>query len=217
VWLSERFATYFTLLCTEHNEGRDAFVAGLRASRETVLKLEPKMPGLTVIHDNLSDMRKVLNQIIYQKGAWTLHMLRCQIETDAFWAGIQDYDGRYRNSNASTDDFRHVMEEHGHADLKWFFDQWLKRPGSPQIEGTWTYDARSKKISVDVTQLQSGEPYRLRLELGIHTSDAAAARIETVRFDEKHRVFEIPSGETPSAVVLDPNTQVLISVQFTRK
>ena len=36
VWLSEGFATYFALLCTEHYEGRDAFVAALKHAREVV-------------------------------------------------------------------------------------------------------------------------------------------------------------------------------------
>src|SRR5205814_8778557 len=40
VWLSEGFATYFTLLFTEHYQGRDAFVAGLQRSREQVFTLE---------------------------------------------------------------------------------------------------------------------------------------------------------------------------------
>lgn len=149
VWLSEGFATYFTLLCTEHDEGRDAFVAGLKRSRETVFNLERTMPGVEVIHDNLSDMKKVLNQIIYQKGGWTLHILRAQIGTDAFWAGIQDYYRRYRDMNVSTDDFRHVMEEHAHTDLKWFFDQWLKRPvhqSSKAIGATMSVQRRSASI-----------------------------------------------------------------------
>ena len=34
VWLSEGFATYFALLATEHYEGRDAFIAGLKRSRQ---------------------------------------------------------------------------------------------------------------------------------------------------------------------------------------
>ena len=37
VWLSEGFATYFALLYLEHAQGRDAFVAGLRLSREKVV------------------------------------------------------------------------------------------------------------------------------------------------------------------------------------
>ena len=36
----EGFATYFTLLYTEHTAGRDAFVEGLRRSRDTVRQLE---------------------------------------------------------------------------------------------------------------------------------------------------------------------------------
>ena len=76
VWLSEGFATYFTLLFTEHDEGRDAFVDGLKRSRAQVLQLEQKLPDTPVIHRNLSDMSKVLNNLVYQKGGWVLHMLR---------------------------------------------------------------------------------------------------------------------------------------------
>ena len=101
VWLSEGFATYFTLLSTEHYQGRDALVAGLKNSRGRVLALEKQRPELTVAHNNLADMSKVLNQIVYQKGGWVLHMLRGQIGTDKFWAGIRDYYRRYRDGNAS--------------------------------------------------------------------------------------------------------------------
>ena len=58
------------------------------------------------MHDNLSDMSKVLNQLVYQKGGWVLHMLRGVVGTDTFWAGIREYYRRYRDGNASTADFR---------------------------------------------------------------------------------------------------------------
>src|SRR4029077_16033945 len=61
VWLSEGFATYFTLLATEHYQGRDAFVAGLKRSRENVFNLEKRSPTIAVVHNNLSDMKAVLN------------------------------------------------------------------------------------------------------------------------------------------------------------
>ena len=82
VWLSEGFATYFTLLFTEHDAGRDAFVAGLKASRTRAIATEKSLPGVSVIHDNLADMSKVLNQLVYQKGGWVLHMLRGVIGTE---------------------------------------------------------------------------------------------------------------------------------------
>lgn len=55
-------------------------------------------------------MSRVLNGLVYQKGGWTLHMLRRMIGTENFWRGIREYYRRYRNENASTDEFREVME-----------------------------------------------------------------------------------------------------------
>ena len=211
VWLSEGFATYFTLLCTEHYDGRDAFVAGLKQSRDSVLKLESKYPELAVRHHNLADMKKVLNLIIYQKGGWTLHMLRALIGTDKFWAGVRDYYRRYRDGNASTDDFRRVMEEDSGADLAWFFDQWLNRAGSPVVDGDWHYDPANKKIVIDLTQKQAGAAYRLPLQVGI------GDRIEKIEMTSKHQTFDLASDNEPANVTLDPNTWTLMTAHFTKK
>ena len=167
VWLSEGFATYFTLLGVEHYQGRDAFVAGLERSRKNIFDLDARLPNFTIQHQNLADMKLVLNRLVYEKGAWTLHMLRCQMGDENFQAGIRDYYQHYRDSIASTADFRHVMEEHSGMKLEAFFTQWLKRPGMPQVEGNWSYDAAAKKIALELKQLQPGEPYALPLELSV--------------------------------------------------
>ncbi len=210
VWLSEGFATYFTLLTTEHYEGREAFVAGLKQSRENIFTLQKKMPGVPVIHDNLADMTKVLNQLVYQKGGWTLHMLRGLVGDENFWAGIRDYYARYRDRNVSTDDFRKVMEENSGMELKWFFDQWLHRGGFPVIEGTWTYDASAKRLKITLAQTQPGEPYRLPLECLVGT------RIEKLELSARRQSFEIASDGEPGAVALDPGTRLLAQIQFAK-
>ncbi|HEX4949635.1 MAG TPA: M1 family aminopeptidase, partial [Blastocatellia bacterium] len=211
-WLSEGFATYFTLLVSEHYEGRDAFVAGLKRSRETVFTLEKQNPGVAVLHNNLSDMKKVLNRIIYQKGGWTLHMLRGQIGTDKFWAGIRDYYQRYRNGSATTEDFRRIIEEHSGQELTWFFRQWLARAGSPVIEGGWRYDATAKQIVIELAQAQPGEAYRLPLEIGVD-----GARIEKIELTQKQQRFTLTAEKEPSAVVLDPNTWALMEARFSKR
>lgn len=217
VWLSEGFATYFTLLVSEHYEGRDAFVAGLQRSRETVFTLEKQLPGAAVLHNNLSDMKKVLNRLIYQKGGWTLHMLRGQIGTDTFWAGIRDYYQRYRNGSATTEDFRRVMEEHSGKDLSGFFRQWLARAGSPVVEGGWSYDAATKKIVIELSQTHHGEAYRLPLELGLMVDGVSQTRIEKIELTQKQQRFEISADKEPSKVVLDPNTWTLMESRFTKR
>jgi aminopeptidase N len=214
VWLSEGFATYFTLLFTEHDQGRDAFVTGLKRSRDGVFTLEKRNAGLAVIHDNLSDMGRVLNGLIYQKGGWSLHMLRRQVGTDAFWAGIRDYYKRYRDSNASTDDFRRIMEENSAQDLSWFFRQWLKRAGSPELQGSWQYRNEDKRIEIELAQIQPGEPYRLPLEIGISTEGSSQSRTENIEMTQQKQHFEIAADKAPASVALDPNCWVLMKATF---
>ncbi len=217
VWLSEGFATYFALLFTEHDSGRDALVRGLKRSREIVLATEKSNPGLAVIHNNTSDMRRVLNQLVYQKGGWVLHMLRGLVGDDRFWAGIREYYARFRDQNASSDEFRRVMEETSGRELLWFFDQWLKRAGSPVLEGTWHYRPDDKHVVIELAQVQPGEPYRLSLEVGIATDGAAGERIERIEFFQKKDRFLIPADKAPSAVSLDPNCWALFKATFVAK
>ena len=210
VWLSEGFATYFTLLFTEHDAGRDAFVAGLKQSRERVLSLEQEHPDTPIVHRNLSDMKQVLTGLVYQKGAWVLHMLRVRIGTEAFWTGIRDYYRRYRDANASTDDFRQVMEEVSGQELEWFFDQWLNRSVVPRLEGSWRYDAAAREVEVTLAQAQGGEPYRLPLEIGLSSSDPSGApRVERVELVEAQGTFRFAAETEPADVVLDPDTWLL--------
>ncbi len=105
-----------------------------------------------MIHENLADTRKVLNRLVYEKGGWVLHMLRGRLGTETFWSGIREYYRRHRDGNVSTDDFRRVMEEVSGQDLAGFFHQWLKRPGSPEIKGTWRYRPGDHKIEIELKQ-----------------------------------------------------------------
>ena len=218
VWLSEGFATYFTLLYTEHFDGRDAFVRGLRSSRERILQLEQNTPDTPVIHRNLSDMRRVLNQFVYQKGGWTLHMLRYQLGTERFWDGIREYYRRYQNQNASTDDLRLVMEQASGKDLSWFFAQWLTRSGVPALAGSWYFDRAAKQLVVELTQTQSGEPYRLPLEVGISMPGASAPSVERLELTDRKGRFAFPVDSEPADVTLDPGTWMLMETPvFTRR
>jgi len=219
VWLSEGFATYFALLFAEHYSGRDAFVAGLKSARTRALATEKSLPGIAIIHDNLSDMSKVLNQLVYQKAGWVLHMLRGLVGTDTFWQGIREYYRRHRDSNVTTDDLRTVMEQVSHKDLRWFFEQWLKRPSSPSLDGSWSYDGAAKQIRITIAQTQDGDPYRLPLEFGVtaaattasapNATAAATARVERVEMTTKQATFSIAADAEPAAVVIDPDTWLL--------
>jgi aminopeptidase N len=210
VWLSEGFATYFALLFTEHDGGRDAFVDGLKRSRAQVLQLEQKLPDTPVIHRNLADMNKVLNNLVYQKGGWVLHMLRQEVGTEHFWRAIREYYRRYRNGNASTADLRAVFEQVSGKPLDGFFAQWLNRPGVPKIEGSWRYDAAKKAVEVTVTQSQAVPAFNIKLDVGIVNQPGDLPRVETVTMNAKQGTFTVPLEAAPATVILDPNTTLLM-------
>ncbi len=213
IWLSEGFATYFTLLYTEHAEGRDAFVDGLRRSRATVLTLEQKLPNAPVVHVNLDDaVREPTNQLVYQKGAWVLHMLRDQVGTETFWRGIRDYYRRYLNGTVTTDDFRRVMEQASGQDLTWFFTQWLNRSGVPALAGTWRYDAAAREVVVTVRQTQNSEAYRLTLGVGLVAAAGALPTVRPMALANRETTMRFPAGDEPVAVVLDPAVWTLADV-----
>ncbi len=216
IWLSEGFATYFTLLFIEHAYGRDEFVAGLRSSAERVFAQYETDPEYRIVHDDLSDMRRVTSGATYQKGSWILHMLRNRMGDEAFWEGIRAYYARYMNANATTAEFRTVMEEASGLDLELYFEQWLYNGGNPRIEGWWTYDPDAQAVRIEINQTQTAGPtFDLPLEVGIHFDGATLpTMIETLSVDERFHRFVIPVDNQPTNVTLDPNVKTLFESEF---
>ena len=210
VWLSEGFATYFALLFTEHDEGRDAFVDGLQRSRATIIHSELKTPGTPVIHRNLSDMSKVLNNFVYQKGGWFLHMLRREVGTEKFWQAIREYYRRYRDANTSTAELRAVFEQVSGTPLEGFFAQWLTRPGVPKIEGSWRYLPAKKAVEVTLTQSQAAEPYHLPVDIGIASKHGGHPRIERMEVTGRTMTKTFSADSEPASITLDPETWLLL-------
>lgn len=216
VWLSEGFATYFTLLFIEHAYGRDEFADGLRDSRRTVIAFDAKRPDYRVIHANLADMADVTTGMTYQKGSWTLHMLRQEMGDDRFWAGIRDYYSRFRDKSATTADFRLAMERAAGRDLGAFFQQWLYRGGVPRLDGTWRWDSAAKQVIVELRQTQPGEPFRLPIDISIATA-GAKARVERVELAAGTGRYVFPAETAPTSVELDPNVRLLFAGTLVRR
>ena len=216
VWLSEGFATYFTLLYIEHAYGRDEFVRGLERSRNRILRFYAEQPDYRVVHDNLTDMSQVTTSMTYQKGAWTLHMLRGLIGTEAFWKGIRTYYARHFNGNATTEDFRQAMEEASDIELGWFFEQWLYQGGVLAIDGGWRYHADRGVVTVDLAQTQATYQFAMPLDIAIHSA-GGVVRVERVELVDRQHTFEFAVDGTPTALALDPGVWVLMEASFVRR
>jgi aminopeptidase N len=218
VWLSEGFATYFTLRYIEHAYGRDEFVRGLLSSRNTVMSFAAKNPAYTIVHKNLSRMEDVTSSHTYQKGSWTLHMLRGVVGEAAFQRGIRAYYAKHFNGTATTTDFRRAMEEASGQELGWFFEQWLYKPGTLTLNGSWSYDAAAKQVRIALDQTQTdGNLFTMPIEVGVYSKGQPTPALERVRITGKNNTFTINAPTAPDSVQLDPNLWVLMQSTFGRK
>jgi len=210
LWLSEGFATYFEELWTQHAFGDSAFRAELSRTRAQILR-DTVVATRPVIDSTQTDLMKLLDANSYQKGGWTLHMLRTLVGDSAFFRGIRAYYTAHVDGNAMTDDLMAAMEQSSGTKLGWFFDQWLRRPGFASLTTNWHYNAASRHVVLDVEQGPRFAPYRLTLSTNITDATGAVHQVR-VEIPAQHSArvtlpFELSAA--PKSVVLDPAVEVL--------
>ena len=216
VWLSEGFATYFTLMFREHAYGRDDFVNGLNDAKRLVYNHYKTDKESSIVHNNLKDMKDVLTYSLqYQKGAWVLHMLRNYVGEDNFRKGIRNYYKKYYNSTTTTNQFKTEMEVVSGMNLDTFFDQWLYKGGNMVLDGNWKFDEKKGRIEVNLNQVQNdGYLFEMPVELGISYNDKNLEKIQTLKLEKEKGRFYIASDSKPISIKIDPNTKLLAIWDF---
>ncbi len=214
-WLSEGFATFFTLLFQENAYGYDEYIDGLKKARKTVFDLQGKDSTFSIVDNRSAEKGPVTNGITYQKGAWVLHMLRERIGHDNFRKGIQAYYRKYMNANATTDNFIEEMEIVSNENLKQFFKQWLHKPDILKIEGGWKYDAKSKQVIINLKQVQaSGFVFDVPVEFQVYEAGNKTPLNVTFNINAKSGQFNIPLSSKPALILIDPRTVLLADYIF---
>ena len=207
-WLSEGFATFFTLLFIENEYGKEEYTKGIIKARKTVYDLSVKLPDFSIVSERTAEKEQVTSGITYQKGAWVLHMLRNLIGENNFKKGIQNYYAKYFNANTNTDEFRAEMENASGKNLKLFFKQWLYQPINPTINASWTYNASSKKLNIHLNQAQQFL-YNVPVEIGYYKKGTTTPTILTMNLKDKDQVFSFPLASSPEKLELDPRNILL--------
>jgi aminopeptidase N len=217
-WLSEGFATFFTLLFIENEYGKEEYINGIIKARKSVFEMAEKMPEFSIVSPRSAEKEPVTSGITYQKGAWVLHMLRNLVGEANFKKGIRTYYAKFYNANTTTDDFRAVMEKVSGKDLKLFFKQWLYQPVNPIINGTWEYNASAKKITIQLEQTQTGDiVFNVPVEFGYYKEGSTNPTILTMNFTKKQQVQTFAVDGTPEKLEFDPRNILLSKNNLSKK
>ena len=218
LWLSEGFATYFEALWERHAFGDSVFRAQMAKIREQIIG-SPVIVQRPVVDTAETDYLKLLNTNSYQKGGWTLHMLRSMLGDSAFFRGIRAYYRAHRGGNATTDDLRRALERASGRSLGWFFDQWLYRPGYAELMTDWRYDRTTHRVVLDVEQGARFAPYRCPLVVELRDARGRVRRATVeLRAVRRQRVtVPIALDAPPRVVTFDPDVELLATITPSRE
>jgi aminopeptidase N len=211
LWLSEGFATYFTAVYYEFTQRPAEANAMLQRNKQGYMA-SPRAVGSSVVGEVPEDLRSLLNANNYQKGALVLHMLRGVVGEEAFFAGIRRFYAKHAHSNALTEDFQRIMEDESGEDLAWFFEQWLYRPGYPQVEARVRPDTSSDGLEFVLRQVQPGPPYRFPLTYEFRFTGQDFKARNTVWIEERERRARVILPTLPDRLILDPEGVLLAAL-----
>lgn len=213
LWLSEGFATYFSALWEEHAHGDSVFRATMTGMRQRVLG-DARVAARPVIDTAETNLMALLDANSYQKGGFVLHMLRSMLGDSVFFRGLRQYFHAHEFGNVDSGDLQRALERTSGRRLGWFFDQWLRRPGYPEITVTWRYDAAAHAVDVDVAQGDRFGYYRAPLTLEFRDGDGRAQRatIQLPASALTRVAIPLRLASPPTSVVADPDVSLLARI-----
>jgi len=205
-WLNEGFATYCEALWEEHTGGQQAYLNHLRSVKYT--------QGGTLYLQDDSDPFNIFISIIYDKGAWVLHMLRGVLGDAPFFQCLSEYasDPTLRYGHATTEDFQAVCESVSGRDLEFFFDQWVYDERYPAYEYSYHQDPASFSTSVTLRQVQSDygwrEVFEMPIPLRFYFAGGKDSTI-TVWMAEREFHGQYDFSEPLAGMLVDPDDWIL--------
>jgi len=131
IWLNEGFASYLSLMWLTEIYEDDVMQSVLndwyaRISDPDFINTAPDAIGDP-------NAEYLFHDAVYWRGALTLHALRQRVGDDVFFEMIRTYFQRFKDSNATVEDFIALANEVSGEDLTDLFDVWLYQKVVPQI------------------------------------------------------------------------------------
>ena len=213
IWLNEGFARYSEALWLEHQLGP----SGLRNYMNGLIHLDQQ-----VFVADTSDAHTIFDRVVYDKGAFVLHMLRHAVGDTTFFAILRAYaDSKHRYGSATTDDFQAVCEQVAKRSFETFFNQWVYQPALPVYEyGLFAYESDSGWVTdVKLDQVQQNAP-TFETEVDLQIRSIADTLIYRLNNDRRTQTYRLLLHKAPIEFQLDPDnwliersSQVALSLQ----
>ncbi|NOZ61339.1 MAG: T9SS type A sorting domain-containing protein [Calditrichaeota bacterium] len=209
-WLSEGFAVFSEALYYGHLQGEQRYHDYMN-NENNALNLSGR-----IYRDDVTDPNAVYGYIVYNKGAWVIHMLRHVMGEENFWEALHQYRQQYEYSSATTEDFQHVFENVAGESLDWFFHEWIYEPGYPFYYYGWSQRENNGQYELKafIDQIQQDAPlFKMPVDVTITTATKETTLVVTV--EDSSQTFEYISDEPITDFKLDKNDWILKKTKVT--
>jgi aminopeptidase N len=210
-WLNEGFATYLEHVWREKHLGRDEYAFGIKGDLEAYASEAHGRYRRPIVCQDYDAPLDLFDRHLYEKGGLVLHALRVELSDELFWRGVGSYLTRNARGVVETRDLQRALEDVSGRSLGRFFEQWVYKPGHPEIEIDVSWEKGILAIATKQTQPTSdGVPSSFELPLDLDLVDAHG-RVERrrLRVTERQQSFALASPLRPAFVVADPEMRIV--------
>ena len=199
LWLNESFATFIGYkvvadLMPEWGMWRD-FVATL--TRPFNLDALASTHPISFEVKNAKQATERFDVITYWKGAGVVRMIEGFLGADAFRAGVRAYLTRYREANATADDFWRELSTASGRDVGAIANAWIKQPGHPllRIEARGdTLHVSQQRFAADPAAAAESDGTGWPTPVVIKYGDGTAVREARVLIDRAEQTVSLPGA-----------------------
>lgn len=223
-WLMEALATYSSLLLLEKRRGREALDRVLATFKTNLLSRDAdgetiENTGAIVLGDRLRSSRapEAMRIIVYEKGAWIMHMLRGVMGDSNFFAFLRSLCEQYRFQPIDTNGFRTLAaqflpKDSPDRDLQDFFDQWVYSTGIPTFHVDFETKSAGRKFHVTGRLRQEAIADSSSLIVALQAHSAEGPGDERLVFTEGAVTeFEFTTSKKPTEIRIDPRRFILMN------
>ena len=214
-WLNEGFATFFEHVWRQKRLGRDEYELGLKVDLDAYLGEAHGRYRRAVVTQDYDAPLDLFDRHLYEKGGLVLHAARVELGDALFWKGIRVYLATHARGVVETRDLQRALEEVSGRSLGRFFEQWILKPGHPEMEVEIAWDKGVLTVATKQTQATTdGVPacFELPLDLDLGAAGAGVKR-HTLKITEKQQSFAVPAPERPTFAVVDPDLRIVGEVR----
>jgi len=124
-WLNEGIATFIAAAYLEHRFGREVYLRHIDSYRANYEKVRAAGKDKSLVFPDWLRPTREDRILVYDKGAYVMHLLREEMGERAFWDGLRRFTRRHFGKSVVTTDFTLAMEQAAGRSLNKFFSEWI--------------------------------------------------------------------------------------------